>query len=129
MDVRPLKHILTTGDKLVIGLLLLISLAGFPLIRAMTKAGNRVEIHAEGKLYKVLSLHENHSLAVPGPLGETLVVIHGGEVHIAESPCRNKICINSGHISMAGELLACAPNKVVVRIIGDEKADYDAITQ
>jgi hypothetical protein len=39
------------------------------------------------------------------------------------------VCINSGHISLAGELIACIPNKVVIYIIGDEQADYDAVTQ
>ncbi|MCP4398607.1 MAG: NusG domain II-containing protein [bacterium] len=129
MDTRHLKHILTTGDKIVIGVLLLISLAGFPLVRAMMKAGNLVRIEAEGALYKILSLHEAQTLSVPGPLGDTLVVIHDGEVHVSESPCRHKICIKSGHISLAGELIACVPNKVVLRIVGDEKADYDAVTQ
>lgn len=129
MGTKHLKHILTTGDKIVIVVLLFISLAGFPFVKAMTKAGTLVRIEADGKLYKILPLHEADTLSVPGPLGETIVVIHDGTVHVSESPCRNKVCINSGHISLSGELIACIPNKVVVQISGDEQAGYDAVTQ
>ena len=129
MDAKQLTHILTTGDKIVIGVLLFISLAGFPLVRALSKTASTVRIEADGKLYKVLSLHEEQTLSVPGPLGETLIVIHDGKVHVSASPCRNKICVNSGHISRSGELIACVPNKVVIQILGDEEAGYDAVTQ
>ncbi|PIE35893.1 hypothetical protein CSA56_02275 [candidate division KSB3 bacterium] len=129
MGSMNLKAYLTVGDNILIGALLVLSLAGFPLVRSMTKAGNLVQIETDGKVYRVVSLHEDQALVVPGPLGETSVIIHDGEVYVSESPCRNKICIKTGHISLAGQMIACVPNKAVVRITGEQEAGYDAITQ
>lgn len=124
-----MRQYLTVGDKILIGSLLLLSLASFPLVRAMTKAGNAVQIETDGKMYKIISLHKAQTLAVPGPLGDTFVIIHDGEVHVSESPCPNKICIKTGHISLSGQIIACVPNEVVVRVTGTQDAEYDAVTQ
>ncbi|PID58323.1 hypothetical protein CSB45_04450 [candidate division KSB3 bacterium] len=129
MNTTRLAQILTTGDKIVIAVLLSISLAGFPLLSRVGKTGNTVQIEVNGTHSALLSLAENQTLAVPGPLGETLLTIHDGHVHVTESPCRNKICIHSGRISRSGEIIACVPNKVVIQILGDKTADYDAVTQ
>jgi len=129
-----MKHInvqqhLTFADKVLIGCLIVLSLASYPLARHMTKEGNIVQIETNGRVYTSVPLHTNQSLPVPGPLGNTIVVVQDGEVFVTESPCRGKICIRTGHISHNGQLIVCAPNKVVIRITGDEKPEYDAITQ
>ncbi len=129
MKTTSFKQILTTGDKILIGVLLILSLASFPLIRMTAQPGSLVQIEADGKLFCTASLHEKHTFAVPGPLGKTMVIIHDGEVYVPESPCLNKICIKTGHISLAGEMIACVPNKVVVRITGEQETGYDAVTQ
>lgn len=124
-----IRQTLTLGDKVLIGCLLLLSLASFPLVRIMTKAGNSVQIETDGNVYKVVSLHADQTLVVPGPLGKTIVVVHDGEVHVTDSPCRVKICVRMGNISHIGQLIVCVPNKVVVRVTGEEELPYDAVTQ
>jgi hypothetical protein len=120
---------LTLGDKMLIGGLVLVSLASYPFVRGIQKTGKTVQIETNGNVYKVVSLSTNQTLAVSGPLGNTLVTIHQGEVHVADSPCRAKICVNTGNILHVGQLIVCVPNKVVVRIIGEEASSYDAVTQ
>jgi hypothetical protein len=120
---------LTFADKVLIGCLIVVSLASYPLARRMTKGGDTVQIEVNGAVYMVVSLHTNQTLSVSGPLGNTIVVVQDGEVFVTESPCRAKICIRTGHISHNGQLVVCVPNKVVVRVTGDEKPEYDAITQ
>jgi hypothetical protein len=95
----------------------------------MTKGGDTVQIEVNGAVYTVVPLHTNQSFSVPGALGNTIVVVQDGEVFVTESPCRAKICIRTGHISHNGQLIVCVPNKVVVRVTGEEKPEYDAITQ
>lgn len=119
----------TPGDKILIGCLLLLSLASYPLLRTLMYAGSQVQIETDGKIFHVAALDAEQTIAVPGPLGTTFVVILNGAVHISASPCYNKICVNTGAISYAGQLIVCVPNKVVVRVIGKEELPYDAVTQ
>ncbi len=127
--MKRLKDILTIGDVILIGVLCVLSLASIPLLRLTTRQGTTVRIETDGKPYKTVALSSNQTLAVPGPLGMTRIEIHDGYVHVSESPCSNKLCIKTGRINLTGELIACLPNKVVARIVGDEDAPYDALTQ
>ena len=124
-----IRRYLTPGDKVLIGSLILLSLVSYPLVRNMAQEGNSVQIEADGKMYKVVSLDASQTLAVPGPLGNTLVVIHAGKVHVSESPCTAKICVKTGEISHTGQIIVCIPNKVIIRVTGEEDAAYDAVTQ
>jgi hypothetical protein len=123
-------HILTIADKFLIGGLLLISFASFPLVRWATREGDTVQIEAAGTAYATLALDKDQTLAVPGPLGQTEVVIRNHEVFVQASPCRNKICVHSGPIARSGQFIVCVPNQVVVRVIGTkgQALPYDAIT-
>jgi len=61
-------------------------------------------------------LRKDAQIAVPGPLGTTVVEIHGGRVRIAHSPCDNQICVAMGWIGAEGGWSACLPNRVFVRV-------------
>ncbi len=120
---------LTLGDKILISSLLLLSLVSYPLLKTLMTEGSQVQIETDGKIFHVAPLNVDTSIAVPGPLGTTFVIIHGGAVHVSSSPCHGQICVNTGEISYAGQLIVCVPNKVVVRVTGQEKLPYDAVTQ
>ncbi|MBO4508325.1 MAG: NusG domain II-containing protein [Spirochaetaceae bacterium] len=47
-----------------------------------------------------------------------------GKVHIIDSPCKNKICINQGWSSP----LVCLPNNVTITL-QEPEGGYDAISQ
>jgi hypothetical protein len=66
---------------------------------------------------------------VPGPLGDTVVVIENGSVRVVSSPCPEKICIKTGRISKPGQWIACLPNKVFISIRGRRSEQPDAISQ
>lgn len=129
VNIRQLWRYLTYGDKVLICGLLLLSLFSFPIVRNVTRKGNSVQIEVDGTVFDMVSLYADQTVAVPGPLGKTYVIIYDGEVHVSDSPCRAKICVRTGRISYTGQLIVCVPNKVVVRIIGQEELPYDAVTQ
>jgi hypothetical protein len=55
--------------------------------------------------------------------------IHDGRACILSSPCPLKICMGMGKVSRAGELLACVPNELLVRIEGiQEERSHDLIS-
>ena len=48
------------------------------------------------------------------------VVIEGGEVFVSHSDCEDRVCVNSGRISKAGQSIICAPAGVVISVSGGE---------
>lgn len=75
----------------------------------------------------VYPLDTKRTIAVPGPLGVTHVVLDGRGAYIHDSPCKNKIGINMGHISTPGSWVACLPNRVFVRIESRAKKEVDIV--
>ena len=118
---------LTLADIVLITLLSLGSLGWLGLEFFGRQTGRAVEVYNQDGLYRRLELGSDVSLDVPGPLGSTRVVIHGGHVHISDSPCPDKLCIEMGSVAQAGETLICAPNRVSVRVVGGEQTP-DAVS-
>ncbi len=56
------------------------------------------------------------NIIVEGPLGETEIEINNGFVKVTKSTCRNKICEKSQYAANPGDVIACAPNKVLIRV-------------
>lgn len=91
-------------------------------------AGRSVVIYEGDKIVFTAPISQERSIALHGPLGETLVEIAAGKVRVISSPCPRKICIAMGKIHRSGDLLACVPNQVVVRIEGEE-GSYDLLSR
>jgi hypothetical protein len=77
----------------------------------------------------IFPLDAQTTLRVPGPLGETVVVIEEGSVRVVSSPCPEKICIKTGRISKPGQWIACLPNRIFISIRGRRSEQPDAISQ
>ncbi len=56
------------------------------------------------------------SVKVDGPQGETEIEINDGLVKVTKSTCRHKYCEKSRYAANVGDVIACAPNKVLIRI-------------
>ncbi|OPY88776.1 MAG: hypothetical protein A4E73_03322 [Syntrophaceae bacterium PtaU1.Bin231] len=56
------------------------------------------------------------SISVDGAQGKTGIEIADGRVSVHSASCRNQLCRHLGPISQDGQLIACAPNRVMIRI-------------
>jgi hypothetical protein len=65
-------------------------------------------------------LDTDRTVEIEGEIGVTVVDIHDGAAHVADSACENKTCVSSPAISRQGEWIACLPNKVMLRIDGSD---------
>jgi Uncharacterized protein conserved in bacteria len=68
----------------------------------------------------IYELGTDRTVRIPGQLGDTVVRIKGGSARIAESPCPNQTCVAAAPVSRRGEWAACLPNRVIIRIEGEE---------
>jgi hypothetical protein len=104
--------------------------ASFSVLTGLS-AGQQVHVYLEDRLVYNLPLAGDRDLRVSGPLGETLIRIEEGAVRVISSPCANKTCIRMGAASHVHDLIACVPNRVVIKIVGEEEqgSGYDLLSQ
>jgi hypothetical protein len=127
--MKSLRTILTVSDKILIGGLIILTLASFPAMRSFHREGRVVVIELDGEEVGNFSLEETRLIPIKGKLGTTWVKISEKGVRILDSPCPYKLCVKSGPIRGSGETLICLPNKVVVRITGDRAKHVDAVSR
>lgn len=124
-----LKAAWLTGTVLVaIGAGLALSTLWQPAAVAHPQA----KVTVNGEVYAVLPLEGEgrHELV----LGSERMVIEyrDGRVRVAESTCRNQVCVGTGWIGHPREAIACVPFQVLITIVGQSPSDtaepeYDAL--
>lgn len=126
---RPPRRAPSAGDWILLAFLV----AAVPLVRSAGPAaerGARIAVRAAQGPERFLDPGRDTTLAVAGPLGDTLVKIEARQVWIAASPCRNQLCVRMGHLHGPGRALVCLPNRVLVRFDGRAgRPAVDAITR
>ena len=133
MALRALWRRTRPLDRLVVALLLLF--CGVLLVWLRPgPPGRRVIVERDGKVVFTAPLDRDRVFAVSGPLGATQLAIHQGGVRIEDSPCPHKVCIGMGRIDRRGEIIACVPNHLLVRIDGGPQGDrtgpdYDLLSR
>lgn len=94
--------------------------------------GRRVVASSGDKILFVAPLDQTRTVALEGPLGITELEIRDGSVKVLDSPCPNKTCIRMGEARHSGDLIACVPNRLIIRIEGEkseEEQGYDLISR
>ncbi len=51
------------------------------------------------------------------------LVLEDGKIKFDESNCPDQVCVNTGFVHRSGEIAACVPAGVLVRIVGEYKTD------
>ena len=121
--------VLTRYDTLLIIGFLAIAIVILLVVSFAGGQVNTVIVQVDGKEVLRLPLASAGRYSVQGSLGETEIEIKDKRVRVISSPCRKKICVQTGWISKPHQTIICAPNKVVVRLTGSSDNDVDGITQ
>ena len=91
-------------------------------IRIVLSAGalgtNRVlVIETEGGEHDRIALDgAARRLDLDGPAGKTGIVLDAAGARVVSASCRHATCRRQGAVSRPGELIACAPNRLVLRV-------------
>jgi len=116
---------LRKADIILIGGLLLLSLAGLLLIGG--GAGERIVIQHNGKVVYEGNLSAEKRIEIDG-IYHNVIVIAKNCAYMETSDCPGGDCLRQGEISRAGSRIACAPNGVIVTIKGKtEESGVDAV--
>ena len=105
----------------IVIILMALGLTGFSAFRVYVKPQSTTRVLIEGSTQQwVFPLDAEETVNVRGPLGITVVKIHGDEAWVESSPCDNKVCVGAGHLNRNGEFAACLPNNVLLIIEGHD---------
>lgn len=84
--------------------------------------GTHVVVYKGGSKAAVLALDKESLQTFRSREGLITVKIASGKAWVEESSCRNKICVHSQPVSLAGERIICAPNHFMISVIGNSGA-------
>ena len=111
------------------GLVIIISIVALIILFNtlwLGEAASKVQIRAGSKIFSTLSLNQQRTLEIPGPLGITVVSIENGKVRVVSDPSPRQYCVKQGWLEQAGQVAMCLPNQVSVELLGSRKP-YDSL--
>ncbi len=111
---------MTAGDNLLLVMALLLVVASYNAFWGSSLYGNQAALFVSGKHKASIDLYENRIFKIRGKLGESELQVEDGKIRFLTSPCDGKQCIYQGWISQSGEIAACVPNGISVRILGPD---------
>ncbi|MHB8962552.1 MAG: NusG domain II-containing protein [Saccharofermentanales bacterium] len=137
------------GDFLIVFIVVVLSFSLWSkILFARSTTARTAEIVAEGEIvlrYELATgrlLYENEDIASlldeysPGTdeSGNPLIsiaennihftiLIKGGKIRFFKSDCPNQVCVNTGFISVSGQIAACVPAGVLARVAGMQAED------
>ena len=109
----------------VVLIVALLSGATVLAFRYFAAQGERAVIEVDNKALFTVTLKpsgEARTITVQGVLGLSLIGVDGDQIYMIDSACPDKVCVHMGRKSLAGELIVCLPNRVVIRILGESDA-------
>lgn len=122
---------LKRGDFFIISIILLLSF--FILIQSFQQKDfqqNTCIIMKNDVIIKKINLSQNQSqtIQIDGKY-QNLLEIQDGSVRVKSSSCPNQVCVHSGWISKSGQMIACLPNQVLIRLSGETSEEVDIIAK
>ena len=127
---RSLLAFLTVADKVLILVLLTAGIIGFILLFFVQTPGETVQVFVNNKLAYQYDLNQNKTFLISTATGFMKIRIENGKARVKESSCPAKLCIKMGKIAKQNQYIVCVPNRVFIRIKGEEKTDWiDAVTK
>lgn len=122
-------------NKIVIGtifLLLILSIASWAYIRTLKSEKSIANIYQNGVIIKSIDLskdEKSYEFEIEGENGaKNTVKIENCGISITCSDCPDKICISTGEIKDGVVPIVCLPNKLLIKIVGRQKEDFDSKT-
>lgn len=115
-------------DLLILVLTLAAGLAAWALLK--TGNGRMAVVEYNGKTVKTIDMEtveDEFFFTVEGDVAVYIGVSKKG-VWFADSECPDKLCVRFGILSQRGDMAACVPAKVSIRITGLSKKAPDAVT-
>lgn len=115
------------NDIILAVVLLLISVAGLLLYKALQNDGDFAVVIANGEEIARFSLDEDTEYVINTESGTNTLVIKDGKADIVSADCPDQICADHAPVSKVGESIVCLPHGVVIRIESYKDSEIDMV--
>ncbi len=117
------SRFLTPADAAIVVSLLALAAA---LLLLPGKETGKAEVIKDGELLYGIDLSDVKESYILEPDDGVKILVGHGEISFADSDCPNRLCVNTGKLTRAGDTAVCLPHKILIRITG--KTPLDAVT-
>lgn len=123
-----MMKMITPADKILIVVLLLCTIGSFFTKNLLASQGSLVIIELRDMPVYKGDLTEDRKITIRGAFGDVRVQIKEGKVAVVYAECPNKVCVRTGWRSFSGESIICVPNRLIIRILGEETNAVRGVT-
>lgn len=82
-----------------------------------------VVIYIDGNVVQRETLSEQKEFDVQSDYGINHIIIQNGSVWVSDADCANKICVRTGTISNASDVISCLPHHLIITIEKEGQVD------
>jgi len=115
--------IMNKNDIKLIVILGIIVLGIFIFVNITKEEGSIAEVYFEDNLVLTIDLNIDSEYTVDGELGDVVLEVKDKKIRVKSENSPRNICSKEGYIGDSSRTLICLPNKVIVKIIGENKID------
>lgn len=126
---RKFLRFLCPGDLIVYGILITLTVLSvlLPLFGSAVSPDEAKSVRIQcGDTVSVYPLSEPREIVLENRGYTVRVVIENASVSVADSTCRDRICVSSGKADRAGEVIVCLPAHILIAVEGGS-GDADII--
>lgn len=108
--------------KLIIYLTMII-LFILGIMKISSKKGNTAIVYYMDEEVLRINLSKDANYTTKGYNGEVNLIVSNGKIRVDSENSPLHLCSKQGFISKSSEVIVCLPNKLIIKIIDDEKLD------
>ena len=123
------RQIFKTKDVILLAILLIVAIVAFFIIHSKPNENLEAVIVKDNQTYKIINLNEveqPYQINIDGSI-PVIISVEKNSIYFKNSECPDKICVNTGRLSKAGDIAVCLPAKVSIELRGNQK-EFDSIT-
>jgi hypothetical protein len=118
---------MTKYDKILIWAVLTFAVFSYLIFFLVNqdKAPLTAQISVNGSTVAKIDLNSSRSnrlINISGHLGTSIVEVKPGAIRMKFSPCPDKYCMETGWIDQPGQIIACIPNRIIIKISPDKNS-------
>ena len=116
------------GDFIIFAVILLIAIICFVPFISSQSDQLICEISQNNNIIHKIILKDGfkETITVNTQHGNSVIHIENRSVWFESSDCPDQVCVHTGKLTHAGQISVCLPNKVIVKLIGQQN-ELDAI--
>jgi len=100
-----------------------LTIASFKTRKTSILPGKMISLYQNGQRIDRISMEKTTSKSFRTKKGGISINIDHGKAWISESSCKNKICLSTPPVYLAGERIVCAPNHFLIEVEGPRPFD------